>query len=377
MELKELRKGYTTGTCAQAAAKAAVMMLTSGKIVETVDIVTASGAKLNINLSDQEIGDGFAHCSVIKDSGDDPDITNGAKIFAEAIFSGQPGIILKGGKGVGRVTKPGLAVAVGEWAINPVPRKMILKELSSYALSFPRKRESRLMDSPVKPGNDKEKGLEVTISVPRGEELAKQTFNPRLGIEGGISILGTTGIVEPKSLAAYKASLSLQLDVIKASGQVRAALVPGYVGEKFCKEVLGIKDDIIVKTGDHIGFMFEECAKKGIHEVIFAGHIGKLVKVANGQFNTHCQHGDGRIDAIVRYARIAKAPEEIIQELSSQETAESAGEILKKNNLTAVFDMLAKAVVEKLNELVNSALEIKCYILSLQGEVFPSPRGRG
>ena len=348
MELKELKKGFTTGSCAQAAAKAAVMMLTSGKIVETVEILTASGAELNISLSDMEIGDGFARCAVIKDSGDDPDITNGAKVFAEARFSGQPGIILKGGKGVGRVTKPGLAVAVGEWAINPVPRKMILQELKPYL---------------------EKKGFEVTISVPRGEELAKQTFNPRLGIEGGISILGTTGIVEPKSLAAYKASLSLQLDVIKAAGQVRAALVPGYVGEKFCKEVLGIKDDIIVKTGDHIGFMFEECAKKGIREVVFAGHIGKLVKVANGQFNTHCQHGDGRVDTIARYSRLANAPEDIIRELSSQETAEAAGEILKKNNLTAVFDMLAKAVVEKLNELVNSALEIKCYILSLQGEV--------
>lgn len=348
MELKELRKGYTTGTCAQAAAKAALMMLTSGKIVETVEILTASGVKLNINLSGQEIGDSFASCSVIKDSGDDPDITNGAKVFAEVRFSEQPGITLKGGKGVGRVTKPGLAVAVGEWAINPVPRKMILQELKPYL---------------------EKSGLEVTISVPRGEELAKQTFNPRLGIEGGISILGTTGIVEPKSLAAYKASLSLQLDVIKASGQARAALAPGYVGEKFCKEVLGIKDDIIVKTGDHIGFMFEECVKKGIKEVIFAGHIGKLVKVANGQFNTHCQYGDGRIDTIIRYARMAKAPEKIIQELSLQETAESAGEILRKNNLTAVFDMLAKAVVEKLNELVKSVLEIRCYMLSLQGEV--------
>ena len=347
MELKELKKGFTTGSCAQAAAKAAVMMLTSGKIVETVEILTASGAELNISLSDMEIGDGFARCAVIKDSGDDPDITNGAKVFAEARFSGQPGIILKGGKGVGRATKPGLAVAVGEWAINPVPRKMILRELKPYI---------------------EKKGFEVTISVPRGEELAKQTFNPRLGIEGGISILGTTGIVEPKSLAAYKASLSLQLDVIKASGSSRAALVPGYVGEKFCKEVLGINDDIIVKTGDHIGFMFEECAKKGIKEVVFAGHIGKLVKVANGQFNTHCQHGDGRVDTIARYARLAKAPENIIQELSSQETAEAAGEILKKNNLTAVFDLLAEAVVEKLNELVNSALKINCYILSLQGE---------
>ncbi len=351
MELKELRKGYTTGSCAQAAVKAAAMMLTCGKIMEAVEIITASGAKLIIGLSDQEIGLDFARCSVIKDSGDDPDITNGAKFFAEARFSEQPGIILKGGKGVGRVTRPGLAVGVGEWAINPVPRKMILQELEPYLGKM---------------------GLEITISVPRGEELAKQTFNPRLGIEGGISILGTTGIVEPKSLAAYKASLSLQLDVIKAAGSVRAALVPGYVGEKFCKEVLSIKDDIIVKTGDHVGFMFEECARKGINEVIFAGHIGKLVKVANGQFNTHCQHGDGRVDTIARYARIANAPEEIIRELSLQETAEASGEILRKNNLFAVFDLLAKAVVEKLNELVKSALVINCYILSLQGELLGS-----
>jgi len=350
MELKELRKGYTTGTCAQAAAKAAVMMLTSGEIVETVEILTAGGAKLNINLNDQEIGGSYARCSVIKDSGDDPDITNGAKVFAEARFSDQPGITLKGGKGVGRVTKPGLAVAVGEWAINPVPRKMILQELSAFL-------------------REKNRGLQLTLSVPRGEELAKQTFNPRLGIEGGISILGTTGIVEPKSLAAYRVSLSLQLDLIKASGQARAALVPGYVGEKFCKEVLCIKDDIIVKTGDHIGFMFEECAKKGISEIIFAGHIGKLVKLANGQFNTHCQYGDGRVDTIVRYARKAKAPEEIIQELSLQETAEAAGEILRKNNLSAVFDMLAKAVAGKLDELVNAVLKINCYILSLEGEL--------
>ena len=132
MNSQTLKLGYTTGSCAQAAAKAAVMMLTSGKIVETVEILTASGAELNISLSDMEIGDGFARCAVIKDSGDDPDITNGAKVFAEARFFGQPVITLKGGKGVGRATKPGLAVAVGEWAINPVPRKMILRELKPY-----------------------------------------------------------------------------------------------------------------------------------------------------------------------------------------------------------------------------------------------------
>ncbi|TAN61044.1 cobalamin biosynthesis protein CbiD, partial [bacterium] len=272
----QLKKGYTTGTCAQAAAKAAAVMLTTGKMLESVEVEIACGNVLNIVLCDQEITPEYARCAVIKDSGDDPDITHGAKIVAEVRPASKAGILIKGGIGIGRVTRPGLPVSVGEYAINPVPRKMIVRELSPYLAYF--------------------QGIEVVISVPRGEKLAKQTFNPRLGIEGGISILGTTGIVEPKSLSAYQASLSLQLDVIKASGSIRVALVPGYVGEKFCKEALGIKDDIIVKSGDHIGFMFEECAKKGIKEVVFAGHIGKLVKVANGQFNTHCRHGDGRLE---------------------------------------------------------------------------------
>ena len=355
--ITELEKGqgFTTGTCAQSAAKAAAMMLITRKQISEVSIELPVGKKITLNIIDQKMDSGGAICAVVKDSGDDPDVTDGIKIYAEVRFSNKKGITITGAEGVGMVTKPGLAVKVGEYAINPIPRKMIQREL-----------EKVLADTKL---ISQGKGLEVIISVPGGRETAKQTFNPRLGIEGGISILGTTGIVEPKSLAAYRASLSLQLDVIKASGSRRAALVPGYVGEKFCKEVLGIKDDIIVKTGDHIGFMFEECARKGIKEVVFAGHIGKLVKVANGQFNTHCQYGGGRIDTIIRYARMAKAGEEIIRELSLQETAESAGEILRKNNLTVVFDMLAKAVVEKINELVDSVLKINCYILSLQGEI--------
>lgn len=353
LTISKLRTGYTSGTCAQAAAKACAIMLASGNIVEEVSLTTASGAQLNIKISNQEIGGDFARCAVTKDSGDDPDITNGLEFFVEVRLSARKGIILKGGKGVGKITKPGLAVAAGEWAINPVPRKMIINELKKWPdLFLP--------------------GIEVTISVPRGEETAKRTFNPRLGIEGGISILGTTGIVEPKSLEAYKTSLALQLDVLKASGATLAALVAGYVGDKFCKEVLGLKHDTIVKTGDHIGFMFEECAKKGMTQIIFAGHIGKLVKIANGQFNTHCQYGDGRIDTIVRYAKAAKACKAVIDELFLQEAAESAAQVLKKNNLNTVFDMLAKAAVEKLNKLVNSALKINCYILSLQGELLGS-----
>src|SRR3989339_634755 len=352
----KLKKGYTTGTCAQAAAKAAAIMLTTRKLLETVEVEIACGNVLSISLYDQEITPEYARCSVIKDSGDDPDVTNRAKIIAEVRASQQAGIVIKGGKGVGRVTKPGLPVPVGEYAINPVPRTMILKELSPYLSSQ----------------EDSQKGFEVIISVPKGEELAKQTFNPRLGIEGGISILGTTGIVEPKSLSAYKASLSLELDVIKAAGSVRAALVPGYVGEKFCKEVLGIEAELIVKIGDHVGFMLEECARKGIREVILAGHIGKLAKVANGQWNTHCQHGDGRLETIAHYARLCGASDAVLRQINEQKTAEAAIEILKQNTLCETFNKLAQTVVEKINGLVKSALNVSCYILSLEGEVLGS-----
>ena len=358
-----MRKGYTTGTCAQAAAKAAVMMLTSAKIVKNVEIETASAVKINLGLIDQEKGADFAKCAVIKDSGDDPDITNGAKIYAEVKFSQTPGITLRGGRGVGKVTRPGLAVNVGEYAINPIPRQMIIGEVLPF-LSY--------IDT-----NSEKKGFEVIISVPQGEELAKQTFNPRLGIEGGISIIGTTGIVQPKSLDAYKASLSLQLDVLKASGKKKVALVLGYVGEKFCKETLGLEDDSIVKIGDHVGFMFEECARKGIKDVFFAGHIGKLAKVANGQFNTHCQFGDARLDTIAQYAKLLGASESVIQEISVQKTAEAAIEILKKNNLSETFSRLAEAVIEKIDGLVKGVLNIHCYVLSLDGTLLAAGNGRG
>ncbi len=354
----KLKTGFTTGTCAQAAAKGAVTMLITGKRVEAVEVETASAQKLNLKLIEQEIEADFARCAVIKDSGDDPDITNGAKICAQVGFSKIPGVALRGGKGVGKVTRPGLAVKVGEYAINPVPRQMIIREVSSF-LSY------------IGAGARK-KGFEVIISVPQGEELAGQTFNPRLGIEGGISIIGTTGIVEPKSQAAYKASLSLQLDVLKASGKNKVALVLGYVGEKFCKETLGLEDHSIVKIGDHVGFMFEECARKGIKEIFFAGHIGKLAKVANGQFNTHCQCGDGRLETIARYAKINGAPEDIIRQVLKQETAEGAVAILKNSGLEKTFGAIARAVAEKLSVLANSALNISCYVLSLEGKLLAS-----
>lgn len=338
------------------------MMLIKRRPIEKVNVVTPSGARLKLSVIDPVIGAYRASCAVIKDSGSDLDVTNGTRIYAEVRFSKRPGVLVKGGRGIGKVTRPGLAAPVGEYAINPVPQRMIIKEISPY-LSY---------CSKIEKGKERMQGFETTLRAPDGERLSRLTFNPRLGVVGGISILGTTGIVEPKSLAAYKASLALQLDVLKASGYKKAAVVLGYVGENFCKNTLKLKDDVIIKVGDHIGFILKACAKKKINEVFLAGHIGKLVKVAAGQFNTHCQYGDNRIGTIVSYARQCGASEAAIKEIARQATAEAAVKILKDNSLDDVFDKIAAAAVKKINTLVNSALNVTCVILSLKGDVLAS-----
>lgn len=347
-----MRKGYTTGSCAQGAARASAAMLASRKLLEWVEVETPSGVKLRLPLIDPEIGEDYAKCGVIKDAGDDPDVTHGAKIYARVKFSSKPGVTIKAGEGVGIVTKPGLALPVGEYAINPIPREMILKEVSQFLAEG--------------------QGFEVIIWVPNGEELAKRTFNPRLGILGGISIIGTTGIVEPRSIDAYKTSLSLQLDVLRATGYRKATLVLGYVGERFCKKVLSLPDDSIIKIGDHVGFMLEQCIKKGVEEVILIGHIGKLVKVANGQFNTHSRFGDHRIDTLARYAMRLGAGKETIATISKETTAEATIEIFREKGLMEIFDHIAQEVVFKANCFASEKLRMSCIILSLKGEVLGS-----
>lgn len=370
--MAEIKKGYTTGTCAQAATKGACLMLRGQEKVEAVRIKTPSGVNLNLGLIGQEINKNYARCAVIKDSGDDPDVTNGAKIYAEARWSDGQGITIKGGRGVGIATKPGLAIPVGEWAINPVPRRMILQEALKI---FPARKD----------------GLELIISVANGKELAKKTFNPQLGIAGGISIIGTTGIVEPKSLDAYKASLALQLNVLKAQGHNKAIFILGYVGEKFYASLRAKRSNLfngiasppaigaaprndrlfntpVIKIGDHIGFMLKECAKKKISEAVLIGHIGKLVKVANGQFDTNIKFGDNRIKTLLRYARKAGAEKEIIEKISKQISADAAAGILKENHLGKVFSVIAKGAVKKLNVLTKHNLKISCIILSLKGK---------
>lgn len=358
---KKFKKGYTTGSCAQAAAKAAAIMLLTQKKIVNIDIKTPSKIILNLNIFDQEIKRSHAKCSVIKDSGDDPDVTNKIKIFAKVRLSQKKGIFITGRQGIGKATKKGLPIAVGEYAINPIPRKMITQEML-FILDKWKKNDNLQLTKKVQ-------GFIIELSVPQGEEIAKRTFNPKLGIIGGISIIGTTGIVEPKSQEAYKASLALELKVLKAQGHRKAILVLGYVGEKYYENNSQLHKIPMIKIGDHVGFMLKECVKNRIKSVLIIGYIGKLIKIANGQFDTNIKYGDNRIEAISRYAKECGAGKEIVDELKKQTTAEAAVQILKQNNLTMVFDKISRDVVFKTKKFVRNKINIEFILLSLEGDI--------
>lgn len=265
---KLLRHGYTTGACAAAAAKGAALLLRDRQSSVTVTITLPNGEGAEFRLHQQDLGANAATCSVIKDAGDDPDITNGAEIVATVeLVPGGEGVAIAGGTGVGRITKPGLAVPVGEWAINPVPRQMIE---AAVRCVFPG-------PSPVR----------VTITIPDGAELAKKTLNARLGIIGGLSILGTTGIVRPISAQAWTDTIDSAIDVALACGSRTVVLSTGRTSEMIAQKRLPLPDEAFVMMGDHVGHALASCARKGVPEVVLACQFAKLLKIACGHGQTH------------------------------------------------------------------------------------------
>ncbi|HEX9062747.1 MAG TPA: cobalt-precorrin-5B (C(1))-methyltransferase CbiD [Clostridia bacterium] len=324
---KKLRKGYTTGSCAAAASKAAVIMLLSKKIIDTVIIDTPSGVKLNLLLSNIELNDSYATCSVIKDGGDDPDMTSGLHIFAKARFVKSSGIEILSGEGIGIVTLPGLKVKVGKPAINPIPMSMILKEVGEVLPC--------------------DKGVEITLSVPGGKEIAKKTFNPRLGIIDGISILGTTGIVTPMSEEAWKESISMELDIAIARGFKDIVFTFGNYGESFCIESMGISQDRIIKISNFVGFMLDKASERGLESILLAGHLGKMVKVAAGIFNTHSRVADARMEILCAYAALEGASTETVRKIYECTTTDAAASVIEKEGINAVFQRITDNVVRR------------------------------
>lgn len=278
----KLRCGYTTGSCAAVTAKAALMMLLSGEDIYNASIITPKGPVYNAEIIDIERCDSSVSCAVVKDGGDDPDITSGSKVYASVALAEESEIVIRGGKGVGVVTKPGLDQPIGEAAINSVPRKMIRENLEEVLGQYGRHNQ----------------GLEVTISVPDGEKLAEKTFNPKLGIVGGISILGTTGIVEPMSDQAILDTVRTEIRVKKAEGKEILLVAPGNYGLTFLKQEYGIDENDAVLCSNFVNDTVKIACEEGFSRILFVGHIGKLVKVAGGIGNTHSMYGDHRMEIL-------------------------------------------------------------------------------
>lgn len=334
---KKLAFGYTTGTCAAAAAKAAALMLFSRQQPEYVDIMTPKGIPLHLKVEDTRLEEDFALCAVQKDAGDDPDVTHGAYIYAK-VKLGETGSLadvkLDGGIGVGRVTKPGLEQAVGEAAINKVPRQMIKQEVLQICKEWNYKGD-----------------ILVEISVPQGEELAKRTFNPRLGIMGGISILGTSGIVEPMSEQALISSIQLEMRMQRNNGWEYLLISPGNYGAAFLEENFKVNRDKILKCSNYVGETLDTAVELGYKGLVLAGNIGKFIKVAGGIMNTHSRNSDSRMEILAANALKAGADVCVVSEILEALTAEEGIGILKKYNL---LEATMKLVMEKIYFYMNN-----------------------
>ncbi len=330
---KRLRLGYTTGTCAAAAAKAAAWMLLTGKERQTITLTVPKGISLELAICDIHRGEGYVSCAVEKDSGDDPDVTRGTLIYARVALCPHEGITIDGGTGVGRVTRRGLDQPVGAAAINSVPREMIRKNLEEVCCLA-----------------DYSGGLSVVISAPDGERLAQKTFNPRLGIMGGISILGTSGIVEPMSEKALVDTIRVELAQRRAEGKDYVLLTPGNYGSDYIRQDLGIDPALAVQISNYIGDALDICKELGFRGALLIGHIGKLVKLAGGMFNTHSQYGDCRMEILASHAGAAGLSAEKIEELLSCVACDDALRLLKEAGVCeAVLSRLTRKIDENLS----------------------------
>ncbi len=333
---KKLRRGYTTGSCAAAAAKSAAIMLLEQRKLETIHLMTPRGIGLDLTILETDIGDGFASCGIRKDSGDDPDVTNGMIVYARVEKTDEPyKIAIDGGEGIGRVTKAGLDQPVGNAAINSVPRRMIEDELR------------RVCEDNCYAG-----GLRVTISAPDGVEIAKKTFNPRLGIVGGISILGTTGIVEPMSDEAVVETIKAELSMRAASGKKTVLFTPGNYGADFIRDELHIDPEIAVTTSNFIGDAFSLASEGGFSSALIVGHIGKLVKLAGGMMNTHSRYGDCRAEIFSSHAGMCGARESTIKRIMDS--------AMTDDMLSILFDVgLGEKVMESITEKIGYHLSAR------------------
>lgn len=345
---KVLRGGFTTGACVAAGAKAAALFY-QGTSVNQIEIKALDGTMLTIPVKAICEDSAGIKVEVVKDSGDDPDITNGASILTTlSLRDDAGGIRYEAGEGVGHVTRPGLSVPVGEPAINPGPRKLVAEALKDVFGFVP--------------------DCIVRVDVPEGSSLAKKTLNPVLGVQGGISIIGTTGVLRPMSEEAFKESLVPQIDVAIAAGFKTLIFVPGKIGERIATEH-GLPQEAIVQTSNFIGHMLEAAAERGLEQIMLFGHIGKLSKVAAGVFHTHNRVGDGRMEAIAAYSAAAGMPADGVKRILSAATTEEALPVIEEYGLESVYDDLAARASLRAQRFVFDELSVGTVLVTLGGNL--------
>lgn len=357
---KQLKGGYTTGACLAAGARAAAMLLQGEDPGDKVDIMALDGTPLQIPIHSVEMLPDAARVEIVKDAGDDPDITNGTSVFVTFRFltleqlkpvAGRSvvyeQILFEAGQGIGHATKPGLSLAVGEPAINLGPRQLVYNSVRDI-----------VGDKPCM----------VRVDIPAGRELAAKTLNPVLGIEGGISVIGTTGVLRPMSEEAFKNSLIPQIEVAKAAGFTTQIFVPGKIGERIASS-WGLPKEAIVQTSNFIGFMLEAAADRGLEKILLFGHIGKLAKVAAGVFHTHNRVGDARLEVLAAYSASMGMPAEGVRRILQAVTTEEALPVIEEYGLASVYEVIAARASYRAERFLFNRLQVGTVLVTLQGKL--------
>jgi cobalt-precorrin-5B (C1)-methyltransferase len=343
------RTGFTTGACAAASAKAATRVLVRGALLDEIETTLPNRQKVTFKLHRCERAGEGALASVIKDAGDDPDCTHGAELVAEVELRSEPGVELRGGPGVATVTKPGLGLEVGAPAINPIPRKNITEMVTEELASG---------------------GAVVTLSVPRGEEMAKQTLNARLGLVGGISILGTSGIVKPYSTAAYKASVVQGIDVARNRGVEELVLTTGGKSEAYAMRLHPhLPEEAFIQVGDFIGTGVKHCARRQVKRAIVVGMMGKLSKMANGKMQTHAAGSEVNMELLAGLAAELGAPAPLVDEIRGANTARHVLELCASAGLVGVTSLVCRKVAENCTAHAGAPLDVQAILVDFDGKL--------
>lgn len=359
MKERGLRTGFTTGTAAAAASKAAILAITGQSVMESVTVRLPKGRSMNIRINSCSFGRDAARCSVIKDGGDDPDVTHGAEIVVELSLTGAAGLIqIDGGKGVGTVTKPGLGLELNRPAINPVPKKMI---------------EENLRDAAAE--TLEQSGIRVVISVPTGEELGPKTDNPRIGILHGISILGTSGIVVPFSTASYAASIRQNIDVSLAMGDRTLVLATGGRSEDFAKRIVSLPDHCFVQMGDFSGYTVRQCASRAVEKAYVVGFIGKLAKMAAGAKQTHVKGSKVDMAFLAGLAGRCAAGPDTIHDIKRANTARHVSDIIKRDKVAGFFDMVCAETHRQMQRHSGGRIRLEVILFDFDGGILARSEG--